>query len=163
MSTLIKKSFIFHNRHEANVLFTLFKKCCKMPKVDYTSESSTPRRKIDDLYGTLQSTWDITQVLSVGSFISLYKKKRKPTVQWLCPFWTGRNRCGLTMPGENEASQRRPGGRWSSVSRFPLQTWQPIESGWSFKKHVIRDATQMFQSTNLNVYVYLSPEYRKQS
>lgn len=89
----------------------------------------------------------ITQVLSMGLFISLYKEKRKPTIEWFCPFWTGGNRCGLAVPGEDKAPHRCPPCRWSSVSRFPLQAWQAIGSRRSFKKHIKHVATQMKPQT----------------
>ena len=84
----------------------------------------------------------ITQVLSMGSFISLYKEKRKPAIEWLCPFWTGGNCCGLAVPGEDKAPHRCPPCRWPSLSRSPLQAWQSIIPRRSFKKHIICVATQ---------------------
>ena len=109
--------------------------------------------------------WDITQVLSMSLFVALYEKKRVPAVERLCSVWTGRNCCGLTVPGENKASCCGAGCRWSSVAWLPLQTRQSIESRWSFKKcYACCNTTSnlFFQSTDLNVYVYLvSPKYSK--
>lgn len=102
----------------------------------------------------------------MGLFISLYKKKRKPTIERLCPFWTGGNRCGLTMPGEDKASHHCLRCRWPNVSGFPLQAWQSVWSRWSFKKHMLfynmftccdtnKTANSFSQNTDVSVYVYL--------
>lgn len=97
---------------------------------------------------TENKDWDITQVLSVGLFISLYKKKREPTIERLCAFWAGRDGCGLTVPGEDEASHGCCSCGWSNVSRFALQAWQSIQTWGSFNKHGIHVAIQTKPQTH---------------
>ena len=95
---------------------------------------------------------------------SCHKEKRKPTIEWLCPFWTGGNRCGLAVPGKDKAPHHCPCCRWSSVSRFPLQAWQAIGSRWSFRKHTIHVATQTKPQTCLSkiliqiLYIFIKPQ-----